>query len=188
MHDPLAGGHAFTSVETVIGSCALVWSADGIAGVCLPESSESRLMHAIQQRFPGAVRQRPPAAVLVAADGIASLLAGGNPNLSSIALDLSGVPEFHRRVYDVARAIPRGSTLTYGEVATRLGEPGAARAVGQALGRNPVPVIVPCHRVLASGGAAGGFSAPGGVHTKQRLLAIEGVEMAVQPGLFDTPR
>ena len=85
------------------------------------------------------------------------------------------MPPFHRRVYAVARAIAPGTTLTYREVAARLGEPDAARAVGQALARNPIPIIVPCHRVVACGGKPGGFSAPGGIVTKFRLLDLEGV-------------
>jgi methylated-DNA-[protein]-cysteine S-methyltransferase len=95
---------------------------------------------------------------------------------------MEDVPEFHRRVYDVARAIPPGETLSYGEVAARLGEPAAAQAVGRALGRNPFPIVVPCHRVVAANGALHGFSAPGGIETKRRMLAIEG---ALAPALFD---
>ena len=86
---------------------------------------------------------------------------------------MEGVAGFHRRVYDAARAIPPGKTLAYGEIAERIGAPGAARAVGQALGRNPFPIVVPCHRVLAAGGKIGGFSAHGGTATKRRMLAIE---------------
>jgi methylated-DNA-[protein]-cysteine S-methyltransferase len=109
-----------------------------------------------------------------AIEGVVALLSGEKRDLSAIALDTTEVPEFHRRVYAVARAVPPGSTITYGEIATRLGDPTAARAVGQALGRNPFALIVPCHRVLAAGGNAGGFSASGGATTKLRLLAIEG--------------
>jgi O-6-methylguanine DNA methyltransferase len=99
-------------------------------------------------------------------------LLGGEPvDLSDLTLDLESLPPFQRRVCEAARAIPVGSTLTYGEIAARIGEPGAARAVGQALGANPFPIIVPCHRVLAAGGKPGGFSAPGGVTTKLRSLA-----------------
>jgi methylated-DNA-[protein]-cysteine S-methyltransferase len=87
---------------------------------------------------------------------------------------MTHVPDFHRRVYDVARRIQPGSTMSYGEIATQLGTPRDARAVGQALGQNPFPIVVPCHRVVAAGGKLGGFSAPGGVTTKLRLLAIEG--------------
>ncbi len=107
-----------------------------------------------------------------------------NMYLSGIRLDMDAVPAFHRQVYAVARTIEPGSTLTYGEVARRLGMPGAARAVGQALGKNRFAIIVPCHRVLAKGGKIGGFSAHGGVATKLRLLAIEGAEPTAKPGLF----
>ena len=98
---------------------------------------------------------------------------------------MEGLPAFNRRVYELARTIPPGSTMTYGEVARRLGSPGMARAVGQALGRNPYPIVVPCHRVLAADGRMGGFSAPGGVATKRRMLEIEGVEgVRAEPTLF----
>ena len=98
-----------------------------------------------------------------AIDGIVALLRGEKRDLREIALDLDGVPDFNRRVYELARTIPPGSTLTYGEIARRLASPGTARAVGQALGQNPWPIVVPCHRVLAADGGMGGFSAPGGV-------------------------
>ena len=94
--------------------------------------------------------------------------------LSRIDLDMSAVPDFEQRVYAETRSIPPGETLTYGDIATRLGDVGLSRAVGQALGRNPFAIVVPCHRVLAAGGKSGGFSAVGGVDTKRRLLEIEG--------------
>jgi methylated-DNA-[protein]-cysteine S-methyltransferase len=111
-----------------------------------------------------------------AIDGIVTLLRGEPSALDDVALDMEGVPEFNRRVYEVARTIPWGATLSYGEIAKRLGDPGAARDVGQALGRNPFAIVVPCHRVLAAGGKWGGFSARGGVATKRRLLSIEAVQ------------
>ena len=126
-------------------------------------------------------RAAPPADVQRAIDEIVALLDGAPRDLSAVVLDMERVPEFNRRVYAVAREIPPGETLTYGEVAERVGERGAAQAVGQALGRNPFPIVVPCHRVLAAGGGLGGFSAPGGVATKRRMLAIEG---AGAPALF----
>jgi methylated-DNA-[protein]-cysteine S-methyltransferase len=112
---------------------------------------------------------------------MAALLDGKKADLSKIALDMDGVPEFHRRVYEAARTIPAGATLSYGEVAKRAGAPGAARAVGQALGRNPFAIVVPCHRVLAAGGKLGGFSAKGGTNTKVRMLEIEGASTATLP-------
>jgi methylated-DNA-[protein]-cysteine S-methyltransferase len=120
-----------------------------------------------------------------AIDGIVALLAGEGADLSAIALDLEGVPAFNRRVYAIARTIPPGRTLTYGEIAARLDAPDEARAVGQALGENPFPPVVPCHRVVAAGHKTGGFSANGGVDTKLRLLAIEGAQVGGDCPLFD---
>jgi methylated-DNA-[protein]-cysteine S-methyltransferase len=165
--------HGATLFETPIGRCGIAWGARGIVGVQLPEpagSERGRLL----QRFPDACETRPPADVEAAIGRIVALLEGQAPDLDSIGLDMSAVPEFDRRVYEITRAIPRGTTRSYGEIAADLGDPGAARAVGQALGRNPFPIIVPCHRVLAAAGRPGGFSAHGGVATKLRLLAIEG--------------
>jgi methylated-DNA-[protein]-cysteine S-methyltransferase len=123
--------------------------------------------------------------VKAATDGIVALLAGAKRDLREVLLDMAGIPEFNRRVYELARTIPPGSILTYGEIAMRLGAPGTARAVGQALGQNPFPIVVPCHRVLAADGRMGGFSAPGGVATKRRMLEIEGVEgIREAPTLF----
>jgi methylated-DNA-[protein]-cysteine S-methyltransferase len=98
---------------------------------------------------------------------------------------MTDVPAFNRRVYEIAREIPAGATLTYGEIATRLGDPRAARDVGEALGKNPFPIVVPCHRVLAAGGKSGGFSAPGGAATKLRMLSIERAQTGAAPTLFD---
>jgi methylated-DNA-[protein]-cysteine S-methyltransferase len=106
-------------------------------------------------------------------DGIAALLRGEASDLSSAELDMNGVAPFHRRVYGSARAISLGATVSYGEIASRIGSPGASRAVGQALARNPFPIIVPCHRILSAGGKLGGFSANGGIGTKLRLLSME---------------
>ena len=123
--------------------------------------------------------------VLPAIDGIVALLRGDKRDLREIILDFHGVPVFNRRVYEIARTIGPGATLTYGDIARRLGRPGTARAVGHALGQNPWPIVVPCHRVLAADGRMGGFSAPGGVATKRRMLEIEGVEgVRPEPRLF----
>jgi methylated-DNA-[protein]-cysteine S-methyltransferase len=120
-----------------------------------------------------------------AIEAIGALLREGHGDLSFVALDLEGVPEFNRAVYDITLTIPAGSTMTYGEVAGRLGDPGAARAVGQALGQNPIAVIVPCHRVVGANGKPGGFSGGDGVVTKMKLLSIEGAPIAAQRSLFD---
>ena len=131
----------------------------------------------LAKRRGGAREAMPPPDVQQAIAAMVSLLAGEPADLSFVALDMEGVPDFHRRVYEVARTIPPGATLSYGEIAARLGDPGSARAVGQALGRNPFPIVVPCHRVLAAGGRTGGFSARGGTKTKLTLLAIEGAQL-----------
>lgn len=159
--------------DTAVGRCALAWSDAGLVAVQLPEASAAHAHQRLQQRFPGAAEATPGDAVAGAISAIVSLLEGGQADLAGIPLDLSRVPQFHRRVYAEARAIAPGHTLTYGELAARVGAPGAARAVGQAMGRNPFPIVVPCHRVLAAGGRVGGFSAHGGIATKLRLLGIE---------------
>jgi len=164
----------FALFHTAVGPCGLAWSERGVAGVQLPERDEQATRARMRLRFPKAREGEPPPAARRARDAIVALLAGEPRDLSAIALDMEGVPAFHRRVYEAARDIPRGATLSYGDVARRVGASGAARAVGQALARNPFAVIVPCHRVLSAGGRIGGFSANEGVETKRRLLAIEG--------------
>jgi len=168
--------HGFTLFDTAIGRCGVAWSDRGLVGVQLPEASAAETRERMLQRFPAAAETAPPPKVQIAIDGIIALLRGQQNDLSAITLDMEGVAPFHRRVYETARAIPPGKTLAYGEVAARLGAAGAARAVGQALGHNPFPIIVPCHRVLSAGGKIGGFSAHGGTATKRRMLALEAGE------------
>lgn len=174
----------FALFDTAVGWCAIAWGDAGICGVQLPEADAAQTVARMQQRFPGAGQATPDAAIQAAIGHISAMLRGEPHAVDALALDMRGVPLFHQRVYAVARAIPPGQTLTYGELAARLGEPGAARAVGQALGRNPFAPVVPCHRVLAAGDKPGGFSAAGGIRTKLRLLIIEGA-MGGTPGLFD---
>jgi methylated-DNA-[protein]-cysteine S-methyltransferase len=131
------------------------------------------------------VESSPPPVVQRAMERINALLAGGRDDLADLVLDLDTVAPFNRRVYEVARAIPPGETSTYGQIARAVGEPGAARAIGRAMGDNPWPIIVPCHRVLGADGKAGGFSANGGVETKARLLTIERARTSAAPTLFD---
>ena len=176
----------FSIFETAIGACGVAWSARGIVGVQLPEAGEIHTRARLARRFPGTGERGPPAAIQAAIAAMTALLAGELENLAEVELDLDGVEPFHRQVYAIARSIPPGSTLTYGEIAARVGDPGAARAVGQALGKNPFPIVVPCHRVLAAGGKTGGFSATGGVDAKLRMLQIEGAHRAGAPGLFDS--
>jgi methylated-DNA-[protein]-cysteine S-methyltransferase len=166
--------YGFTLFDTAIGRCGVAWSDRGLVGVQLPEAGDTATRERMLRRFPAAAERPPPPQVRPAIDGIVALLQGEPSDFSEIALDMEGVAPFHRRVYEVARTIPPGKTLAYGEVAARLGATGAARAVGQALGHNPFPIVVPCHRVVAAGGKIGGFSAHGGPATKRRMLAIEG--------------
>jgi methylated-DNA-[protein]-cysteine S-methyltransferase len=173
--------HGFALFDTAIGRCGVAWGDRGIAGLQLPEADEQQMRARMLQRFRTAGESVPPPEVRRALDRIAALLNGEASDLTTVALDMDGVPEFHRRVYAAVSTIPPGATLSYGEIAARLGAPGAARAVGQALGQNPFPIIVPCHRVLAAGGKIGGFSAHGGVATKLRMLAIEGARVNGTP-------
>ena len=172
--------------NTAIGHCGVAWSQRGVTHVQLPEAdrgaTERRLRNGTGATAPG----KPPPGVGEAIDKIRRYLAGDTIDFAPVALDLTGVGPFRRKVYEAARRIGWGRTTTYGELAWQAGAPGAARAVGQALGRNPVPIVVPCHRVLASGGKVGGFSAFGGAATKERLLALEGVQLGTDLGpLFD---
>ena len=173
----------FALFDTVIGWCGVAWSEHGIVGVQLPEGGEQATRSRLRRRFPDAGEAVPPAPVQHVISQIVALLDGERPDLRQAVLDPAAVPDFNRRVYDVARSIPAGSTWTYGEVAERLGDRSLARDVAQALGQNPFPIIVPCHRVMAAGGKTGGFSAPGGVRTKLRLLSIERAQLG-GPALF----
>ena len=177
--------HDFTLFDTAIGRCGIAWSDRGIVAFQLPEASDGQTRARLVRGLAEPREQDPPPEVRQAIDGVIALLKGEKRDLAEIRLDMTGVPPFHRQVYQVTRAIPPGATLSYGEIALRLGTPGAARAVGQALGRNPFAVIVPCHRVLSAGGKLHGFSAAGGIATKRRLLAIEGADLAEQRSLFD---
>jgi methylated-DNA-[protein]-cysteine S-methyltransferase len=176
---------SFALFDTAIGRCGAVWTASGIVGLLLPDESDAGTRALLRRRFPEALEEEPPANVQRALDEIAALLRGEHKTLDTVVLDMDDVPPFHRRVYEVARNIPPGKTLSYGDIATRLGARGSARAVGQALGKNPFPIVVPCHRVLAAGGKMGGFSAYGGTTTKLRLLEIEGLRLNGQRSLFD---
>ena len=171
--------------DTPIGMCGIEWGPRGINGVQLPMGSDEKTRARIRQRRGDIVEAEPTAEVKAAIDRIVDLLAGKADDLTDIALDLEGVPEFNRGVYDIARKIPPGKTLTYGDIAKKLGGVELSRDVGQALGHNPCPIVVPCHRVLAAGNKPGGFSARGGVSTKLKMLQIEGAAVNHTPSLFD---
>ena len=176
-------GH--TLFQTAIGACGIAWEGDVIVGAQLPEASETAALARLARRLPDSVEAEPPPAIRRVIDRVVALISGEKVMFGDVALALDSVPDFHRKVYEVALAIPPGETLTYGEVARRTGEPGAAQAVGQALGKNPFPIIVPCHRVLAANGRTGGFSAHGSVETKLKLLSIERARTSPEPTLFD---
>ena len=175
----------FALFDTAIGACGIAWGERGLVGVQLPEASAARTRARMRRRFPATAEAPPPPSVQRTIEGIVQLLQGEASDLAAIALDMAGVPSFDRRVYEVARTIPPGATLSYGDIAARLSAPGEARAVGQALGQNPFPLVVPCHRVLAAGGKVGGFSANGGIATKLRLLSIERARTSSAPTLFE---
>ena len=171
--------------ETAIGPCGIAWTESALAAVQLPETSDEGTLQRLLRYTGDAPVLAPPAFVRTAIARIQALLRGAADDLADLPLAMEGVPDFQQRVYAVTRAIPPGEVLTYGEVARRVGEPGAARAVGQALGHNPFAPVVPCHRVLAAGGKSGGFSAEGGALTKLRMLEIERARLGGERGLFD---
>lgn len=164
---------SFARFDTRLGPCALAWNERGITAVLLPDKSPAALVRRVRERREGAVERAPDARANAAIDAMRALIDHGAGDLSGIALDLRGVPPFHQRVYDAARAIAPGETLTYGALAEKLERKGASRAVGQAMQKNPFPIVVPCHRVLAADRKLGGFSAEGGVVTKLRMLVRE---------------
>lgn len=175
----------YSLFETAIGTCAIAWSERGVAGVALPAATATATRAVIRKRHPNAKELAPPQPIRHAIEQITALLAGGGNDLRDIELDLAGVPDFNLRAYDIARAIPPGEVLTYGDIAKRLGDVALSRAVGQAMGSNPIPIIIPCHRVMAAGHKTGGFSAPGGLTTKMQMLNIERAKVGNAPTLFE---
>lgn len=170
----------WTLFETSIGPCGLAWSGDGITRAQLPEATreqtEDRLLSRTRDCGSRATTRVTPEWVLGAITLVVDHLAGRatSGGLVRVPLDLSDITAFNAKVYRALQAVPAGTTLSYGELARAIGSPGASRAVGRAMAMNPFPIFVPCHRVLASGNKPGGFSAHGGVATKERILAIEG--------------
>lgn len=181
----------FHCYPTALGHCGIAWTERGIVGSQLPEESASATRDRMRVRFPAGREvisvEDLPEPVRRACEGVRALLDGEPRDLLEIALDDSALAPFDREVLALTRRIPVGQTLTYGEVAARVGQPGAARAVGRAEGHNPFAPIVPCHRVMgapSAGKAANltGFSAPGGVVTKLKILAIEARATGQQAG------
>lgn len=174
--------------ETALGVCGLSWSRNGLLRVQLPDrdaaATAARLAKGAERAgtaLPGFARD--------AAERLARYAGGAPVDFLDVPLDFAGLAAFEASVYRALRRVERGRTVTYGELAALAGSAGAAQAVGTAMARNPWPVVVPCHRVLAAGNRPGGFSAPGGLKTKVRLLAMEGVFLdggaPLLPGLFD---
>ena len=181
-------GCGHTLFDTPLGTCGIAWGPTGITAVQLPEpNAEATRARLLKSAGPCPEVSEPPDAVLAAITGIQALLNGEPRQLLELELDMARLTPFQRRAYAIARAIPPGQTRTYGEVAAELGDPGLARAVGQAMGANPFAPVVPCHRVLAAGHQPGGFSASGGALTKLRMLAIEGAVPGGTPDLFTGP-
>lgn len=179
------GGTEFADFDTPIGTCAVAWRGDRIAGTFLPAKSGRELERHVTARLPGAVRASPPSAIQALIERIRALLTAGQADFTNFDLDLDSFEPFERAVYAAAIEVKAGETRTYGEIAAAIGSPGAARAVGRALGRNPFPIVVPCHRILAAGGRSGGFTAPGGVATKFEMLRIERARRGGETLLFD---
>lgn len=175
----------FAVFPTALGECGIAWGPGGITGVHLPEESGDVVRAVLASAQEGAFEAAPPREVQDVIDRIAALLDGrSRDDLTDVRLDLSGLSGFLQRTYAITRTIAPGHTMTYGQIAERLGSPGLARAVGRAMGANPCPIIVPCHRVLGADGSIGGFSAHGGALTKRRMLLAEGVPEQDGPALF----
>jgi methylated-DNA-[protein]-cysteine S-methyltransferase len=178
-------GRGYTVFDTSVGRCGIAWGDLGVLGVQLPEAREIETRRRLFQLFPDARELRPPPEIQSAIDGIAALLRGKVADLSDVRLDVTGIPPFNARVYEFTRSIPRGETLTFGDVAARLKASGAVHSVAQAISKNPFMIIVPCHRVLEAGGYADRISANGGSISKRRLLSIEGAGSPGSKTLFD---
>jgi methylated-DNA-[protein]-cysteine S-methyltransferase len=170
----------FCLFETAIGVGGIAWTDAGISGIQLPEPDAARVRARLRRQFPRVIESPPSDEIQTAIELMRKLLQGEAVDLASVRLDMERVPPFDRQVYDVARTIPAGETTSYGQIARRLGDVHLAREVGQALAHNPFPIVVPCHRVIATDGKLGGFSARGGQSTKQRLLTIERANVSWQ--------
>jgi methylated-DNA-[protein]-cysteine S-methyltransferase len=178
-------GRGYTIFDTSVGRCGIAWGELGVLGVQLPQAREIETRRRLFQLFPDARELRPPPDIQSAIDGIALLLRGKAADLSEVRLDMTGIPPFNATVYNFTRTIPRGETMTYGEVASRLRASGAVHSVAQAIAKNPFMIIVPCHRVLEAGGYADRISANGGSISKRRLLSIEGAGSPSSKTLFE---
>ena len=178
-------GRNYAIFDTGIGRCGIVWSEAGIVAVQLPEAREIDTRRRLFRLYPEAREVRPPMMVEIAMEGVATLLRGGDVDLSDVTLDVTGISVFNQCVYEWARVIPRGETRTYNEVANLMRRAGAAYSVAEAIAKNPFMVIVPCHRVLEAGHYADKISPFGGTISKRHLLSIEGTRPIASKSLFD---
>jgi methylated-DNA-[protein]-cysteine S-methyltransferase len=178
-------GYGYTVFDTAVGRCGIAWGELGIVGVQLPEAREIDTRRRLFRLYPEAREQRPPLNAEIAIEGIVALLRGANADLAEVMLDMTGIHAFNQRVYQITRAIPRGETRVYAEIAAAMHAPGAVHSVAQAIARNPFMIIVPCHRVLEPGNYADKISPNGGVISKRRLLSIEGAHATVSKTLFE---
>jgi methylated-DNA-[protein]-cysteine S-methyltransferase len=174
--------HRYLIFDTAGGFCGIAWSSAGITRFQLPARSAEATTRNLLRRLPDAEPGTPPPAVQETVAAVKRYFAGEEVDFSGVELDLDGQDAFFTQIYAAARRIGWGRTTTYGTLAKELGAgPEAARDVGQAMATNPVPLIIPCHRVLAAGGKVGGFSAPGGAATKVHMLELEGVRVGPPP-------
>jgi methylated-DNA-[protein]-cysteine S-methyltransferase len=171
--------------DTAIGPCGVAWNARGLCAVQLPEANRAATERRLAAKAESAGAAAPPPSIATVVADIQRYLAGETVDFSAVAVDLAALDPFRQRLYETMRSLTWGETTTYGELAKKLGSTDweGARDVGEAMGRNPVPVVIPCHRVLAAGGKLGGFSAHGGAKTKAKLLALEGVHLDGGPRL-----
>ncbi|QYO75142.1 methylated-DNA--[protein]-cysteine S-methyltransferase [Devosia salina] len=166
--------------DTALGRFGLGWTERGLARALLPGDDDAAMLERLTRA--GGTQAEPSRAIAALMDRIEDYAEGEAIDFSDVSIDLSGVPDFHRRAYELLLEVRWGQTITYGALARRLGDVGLSRAVGQAMGANPIPLIIPCHRVLASDGKPGGFSAPGGGASKLKMLALEGVSVGAPAG------
>jgi methylated-DNA-[protein]-cysteine S-methyltransferase len=178
-------GRGYTIFGTAIGRCGIAWSAVGVIGVQLAQAREIETRKRLFRIYPDARDLRPPPNVEIAIEGIAALLRNQPCDFSDVVLDMSGIPTFSRRVYEVVRTIPRGEYFTHGKIAARIGVPGASHSVAKAISHNPFMIIVPCHRVLEAGNSGEKISPHAGTISRRRLLSIEGAPSAHAKTLFD---
>lgn len=168
----MAADERYCLFDTAFGLCGIVWNDRGLTRVQLPEKDAAATRARLEKR--GAVEGEPPAAVATALAALRAYFDGAEVEFADVAVDLpAGTTDERRRIYGAARGLRWGETASYGEVAGSAGIPHGAQAVGQAMASNPLPIVIPCHRVLAAGGRLGGFSAYGGAVTKERLLVLE---------------